>query len=149
MSRDELRETILKGEFDQINTEDFMEMENKEDFILAIGFDDDHIAVYAFICYLINKQETAELHDLASSLMFLCFNYMNGGYEVALYHAKRAYALEPSVAHKQVFLAFYEIPETLVSAEYAKKITEEILNEDPKNEEARNFKKNYRTLFKR
>lgn len=36
----EIRQSILNGEFQKINIESFMNMENKEEFLLLIGFDD-------------------------------------------------------------------------------------------------------------
>lgn len=147
MNKQDMRKLILNGDFDEIDINNFMTLRNKEDFVFNLGFEDENLSIYAFLCYLIKNHESGELHDLASSLMFMCFNYYKGGYTIALYHAKRAHSLEPTLDRKQVLLSFYEIPEQLISQDYARKLVQDILESDPNNKEVREFIKNNKDLF--
>ena len=44
--------------------------------------------------------------------------------------------LEPSIKNKEFILFFYNIPEKIISYEYAKELAEDIIRHDPDNEVA-------------
>lgn len=61
-------------------------------------------------------------------------NHLEGAYQAAFFHAKKAVGLSPNdISYKEYLLLFYEIPEQLLTKEEATDIAKEILEEDPEN----------------
>jgi hypothetical protein len=106
----------------------------RDKLLTDISYEMESIAVYSFICYLINETSDSSLHELAVNILIHTLNYIEGAYSSALYHAKKLLELEPnSIGNKELILFFFDIPEKLISETYALKIAEEILEKCPDN----------------
>lgn len=104
------------------------------DCLMRIAFENQNILSYVFVTYLISIDNTAELHSLASDILGSPLCHLNGAYQGALFHARRALELDPNnIRYKEWILFFYEIPDRLVSREEAEKIASDILKENPSN----------------
>ncbi|BBW96444.1 hypothetical protein ACPVTF_08110 [Geobacillus icigianus] len=105
-------------------------------FLFSCQFMLANLLIYS---YLINNNETAYYHYLASELLSTAFCHLPDAYASALYHAKRAVELSPEdVSLKEHLLLFHDIPEKLISKEEAKAIAQEILKIMPNSEAAKN-----------
>lgn len=114
--------------FDNMSENDFYNL------ITSIGFATESIAIYTFICFLIIEYESAHLHQLAAVLISQGLSHLEGAYSSGLFHARRAVTLSPDIiSYKEYLLLFNTIPDKLLSDSEAKKISEEILLQDPNN----------------
>src|SRR5271170_74911 len=131
---DAIKKLLRKGCFAQAN---MLLSNNKDDLTVAIfelGCDEKNICSYAFICFLLRLNETAEYHCLASELLEVAFFYMAGAYETALYHTYRAIEIAPrNIGYQEKLLLFNDYPEKVVSDEEAIKIANDILQHEPNN----------------
>ncbi|GAH21613.1 unnamed protein product, partial [marine sediment metagenome] len=64
--------------------------------LIGLGFENDNILGYVFINSLIAMNETAELHSIACGILSSGLCHLNGGYQGALFHARRALELDPN-----------------------------------------------------
>lgn len=84
--------------------------------------------VYAFLCYVLYDTNTAYLHNLTSVIMSTALCHIQGAYQTAFFHAKKAIELAPNdLNFKEFLLFFYVIPEKLLSHDEAMIIAKEIL----------------------
>jgi hypothetical protein len=105
--------------------------------LLDIGYNEESICSYAFICFLLLEKETVQYHCLASEILNNAFPHLVGGYESSMYHIRRAIELSPDdVELKENLLFFNEIPQKLLSNEEVKKISKEILQKKPNSKVA-------------
>ena len=110
--------------------------------LLKIGFDTENINVYTFTIFMLSKNETGDLHVLASRLLALPFCHIEGAYQSSVMHLKRAIELEPENIDYLIFLLFfYEIPDQVISKDEAKEVAQRILNYDPSNQIAQKILK--------
>ena len=59
--------------------------------------------------YLLLDKESSELHYLASFLLSMGLNHLQGAYQTAFFHAKKAVELSPQDnSYKEYLLFFYE-----------------------------------------
>lgn len=124
-----IKKLILSGAFLEakkiVGAIDYMALRN---ILLDIGYNDESICAYTFICVLIFEKETVRYHCLASEVLNNAFPHLVGGYESSMYHIRRSIELSPDdIELKENLLFFNEIPQKLLSDEEAKKISEEIL----------------------
>jgi len=138
--KEKIKQLITSGDFQKAI--EYIENEDRnilEQVVLELGFDEESISAYSFVCYLINNNETAYYHYLASELLSTALCHLPDAYASALYHAKRAVELSPEdVSLKEHLLLFHDIPEKLISKEEAKAIAQEILKIMPNSEAAKN-----------
>jgi hypothetical protein len=140
----DLPNLILRGEYPAASEiARGMTTSDLENVLMTIAYDQVNLATYSFVCYLLALHETSELHELASLLMIhpLChMGHLDSAYAVALYHVKRAIALNPAdLSLKEYLFFFHLVPDRLVSEEEAVRCAREILTIDPGNKAAQNF----------
>ncbi|MFT4416290.1 hypothetical protein ACLM5H_20710 [Fredinandcohnia humi] len=117
------------------------DLKTLEDELFLLAYDEGSIAPYGFVCAMLIEKETSRWHYIASILLSMAINHLDGAYFTAFYHAKRASELSPDdSSYKEALLFYYEIPEQPLSREEALKIATEMLREDPKNKAAKRIK---------
>ena len=80
--------------------------------------DTDSVVILGFLSYVLSVRETAFYHQVISeALVQMC--WLEGGYDLAFYHACRLLELEPIADNKEYLLFFYNLPEKLLSEEKA------------------------------
>lgn len=106
--------------------------------IQALGFNQPGVLAYVFVSFLINNEEKAIYHYIASLLMSYAFNYLPGAYLASYYHSKRAIELDPSnIDFKESLLYLRVIPEQIVDKEEATQIAEEVIKAKPDSHNAK------------
>ncbi|MBT2696635.1 hypothetical protein J7E79_04275 [Bacillus sp. ISL-40] len=135
---EDFKQAIKKGEFVKAKQlSKTMDLEALTETLFLIAYDDETIAPYGFANYLLFDKETSELHYLASFLLCMGLNHLDGAYQTSFFHAKRAIELAPEdISYKEYLLLFFEMPEPLLSKDEATKIAKEILKVDPENKAA-------------
>lgn len=92
--------------------------------------DTDSIIILGFLSYILSIQNTAFSHQVISeALIQMC--WLEGGYNLAFYHACKLLELKPVVEVKEYLLFFNTIPEKLLSEEKAYTLSKEIIAEKP------------------
>ena len=83
--------------------------------------------------HLFQLSEEEQIHlmvcEAAEALVQMC--WLEGGYNLAFYHACKLLELKPVVEIKEYLLFFNTIPEKLLSEEKAYTLSKEILSEKP------------------
>lgn len=98
---------------------------------------------YLFYLNKLIKNENAQDHYFVSLILAHPLNFLDGAYDQALYHAKRAMQLdENDVSYKEYYLFFYKQPDLIVSVpdEEFEKYCDEILKVDENNIVANSMK---------
>lgn len=137
----QLAQEILKGDFSNARklVAD-LNLEELEGLLLEIAYETESDAVYSFISYMINLNESAALHTIASLLMSNPLCFLPDGYIKGLYHAKRALELDPADVSLMELMLFYNtIPDELVTKDEASEYAERILLIEPNNKAALDF----------
>jgi hypothetical protein len=141
--KNQIKSLILSGDFSEAQKKlKPLGIEMLQDILLAVGYDEQNICSYGFICFLLREQETAAYHCAASALLELAFPHLDGAFTTALYHTRRAIELSPSdmdVLAKLLFFNDYPTHVKLVSDHQAEQVARAILLKEPNNEAARNF----------
>ena len=92
--------------------------------------DTDSVVILGFLSYVLSVRETAFYHQVISeALVQMC--WLEGGYDLAFYHACKLLELEPTADNKEYLLFFYNLPERLLPEEKAYTFSKEILSEKP------------------
>lgn len=135
---DDFKQAIIKGNFAKAKHFTLnMDLDTLTEELYLLAYDGETIAPYGFANYLLFDKESSELHYLASYLLSMGLNHLEGAYQTAFFHAKRAVELAPhDNSYKEYLLFFYEIPAKLLTKDEATKIAIEILKIDPKNKPA-------------
>ena len=108
------------------------QLSEKEQISLMVceAADTDSIIILGFLSYILSIQNTAFYHQVISeALIQMC--WLEGGYNLAFYHACRLLELEPTAESNEYLLFFYNIPEKLLPEEKAYALSKEILSEKP------------------
>ena len=111
-----------------------MGVKQLKDTLVTIGYDNENICAYSFVCFLIFAEEKAEYHALAGEVLVQFFPYLTGAYETALYHTRRAIELDPNdIDNYGMLLFFHALPliKPLISQEEARSIAIKILAVNP------------------
>ncbi|WP_431808049.1 hypothetical protein [Lysinibacillus sphaericus] len=118
-----------------------MDFQQFDDEIILSAYDNCNILYYTFLHYLLMKEESVELHNLAFTLLIVPLVPIEGAYHCALYHALRAVELtnEQDVGDLELILFLYEVPDQVVSDEKALETCHKILALEPSNEIAKNI----------
>lgn len=143
--RTEITELINKGDYDRVKELiKNIDLGDFEDLLLQYKIDSElsSLQLYSFIVSLIDGREhvsrNATFHTLAGSLMALELCYLEGAYNIALYHTKKAAELCPNqIIYKENLFFFNEIPERLVNNQEALQIATSILKIDPNHQLAK------------
>ena len=101
----------------------------QRDIIISEAASTDNISVLGFVNFLISQNNCYFNHQLAAEAYIqMCF--IEGAYNIALFHAWEMHRINPGVDEKKFLLFFYAIPERLLPLEIAKQIAGEIINID-------------------
>ncbi|GGE06394.1 hypothetical protein GCM10011571_04400 [Marinithermofilum abyssi] len=85
-----------------------------ESFFIDLAFKTENILFYTFIFDMIKENEKASLHYIASLILSQPLCHLEGAYQAAFFHAKRAVELdEYDVELKEYLLLFNDIPSLL------------------------------------
>lgn len=143
---EEVRDLLEKNDFFEL--EKLLKRVGLHDFEDALSdatFEHANLLSYTFICMLLIKAETAELHFIASSLLAFPLCHLEGAYASGYYHARKAVVLSPSdVSYKEFLLFFHEIPDQLLRTEEAVELATEVLKKDPGSKAAQDILKRYK-----
>ncbi len=128
-----LEKYILSGDFYKAKIlVKHLTIKKLDEILFKLTYHGKSIAPYGFIWFLINENENAEYHSIASVLLSNGINYLPNAYNLALFHARRAVNLSPkNIGHKQFLLFFYNLPERLISESEALKIAKDVLKKYP------------------
>lgn len=133
-----IRKLIITGNFFEAKKQlTNIKQEHLRDILLTIGYDDNNICAYSFICFLILEHETTEYHSLASEILIHSFPQI-GGYAAALFHVRRSLQLDPdNIEILEMLLFFNDIPEKLVMDEEAKIVAAKVIKKKTESIPAR------------
>lgn len=135
-----LESYILSCNFKQAD-----EIYHKMDFkqfhseLISTAYENENMINYTFLHYLLMKEESMELHNLAFTLLIVPLVHIEGAYHSALYHAQRAVELtnEQDTFSLEHLLFLNIVPDKLVSDQEAIEICHKILALDPSNKTAK------------
>lgn len=98
--------------------------------IIRLGYATERVSLYTFVVSLLLKNETAELHNLASEVLRLTLFFIKGAYVAGLYHARKSIELEPdNITYKKYLLFYYNTPDQVLSREEATQLAKKIREE--------------------
>ncbi len=121
-----------KALFDQLSRAE------QRDLLIEEASLTDSICVLGFAEYLISLDNTSYNHMLAAEVLIqMC--WLTGAYNIAFYHAREMYRINPNTDAKKFLLFFYGLPEKIMPEEYALEIAKDILRTDPDYEPAKNI----------
>ena len=122
-----IHNTDFHGAFDCFKQ--FGETEQR-DIILEEASLTDNICILGFVEFLISQDDCYFYHMLAAET-YIQMCYIEGAYNVAIFHAWEMHKLSPDVETKKFLLFFYGIPERLLPLEKALQIAEEVVKAEP------------------
>ncbi|MEB2280721.1 hypothetical protein LAV73_12005 [Lysinibacillus xylanilyticus] len=126
--------TEAKALVDSLNK---VELEN---YMLELCYESENIIYYSFVFDMLKSKETSFLHYIASIILSQPLSHLEGAYQAAFYHAKKAVELdEEDIELKEYLLFFNDIPDKLLSNQEAKTIAEEIINLNPTSKVAKQY----------
>ncbi|TKI47542.1 hypothetical protein [Lysinibacillus tabacifolii] len=127
-----------------------MDFQQFHDQLLCIANDNRNMINYTFLLYLLMKEESAKLHNLAFSLIIIPLTPIGNPHHCAFYHAQRAVELtnEQDTFSLEHLLFLNIIPDKLVSDEKAIEICHKILALDPSNKTAKTSLKELQSKMK-
>lgn len=71
---EEINKMILDGKFDEAQKIlNFFDAEYVRELLIELCYETENIIVYSFVCNMLCKKETAELHYIASEFTFYAF----------------------------------------------------------------------------
>ena len=131
---------ILLGNFNK--AEEYYQKTDFKSFsndLTNLTFDNQSISNYTLIVSLLLKEENAQLHELAYSLLSQPLCHTEGAYFASLYHARKAVELTDykNVKYMENLLFLNIVPDKVISDEEAHEIAKKIILLEPKNEVAR------------
>ncbi|TQR27196.1 hypothetical protein C7Y47_23550 [Lysinibacillus sphaericus] len=137
----ELKNNILDGVFKLAkDIANKMRLEDLESDLMEIAFETDNIATYFFIINMLNEDESAEIHAIGATILSTAFSHINGSYNLALNHMRKAMQLDPNnITYKEGMLLFYNIPEQLITRTEAIELAGEIIKINPENQHAKDI----------
>jgi len=105
-----------------------MDIDTLRDSLFLIAYDNENLIPYRFVNYLLLERETSQLHYLASFLLCMALNHLDGAYQIAFFHATKAAELATNdISYMEYLLFFYEIPDQLLSKKRANDMAIQIL----------------------
>lgn len=111
-----------------------------ENYMLELCYESENILYYSFVFDMLKNKETSFIHYIASIILSQPLCHIEGAYQAAFYHAKKAVELDGGdIELKEYLLFFNDIPDKLLSNQEAKILSEEIINLNPKSEVAKQY----------
>ncbi|MFU8646663.1 hypothetical protein ACNA06_04960 [Lysinibacillus sp. RSDA_15] len=111
-----------------------------ENYMLELCYESENILYYSFVFDMLKDKETSFIHYIASIILSQPLCHIEGAYQAAFNHAKKAVELdEGDIELKEYLLFFNDIPDKLLSNQEAKILSEEIINLNPKSEVAKQY----------
>jgi hypothetical protein len=108
MIKEEMKKAIFNYEFEEAKKIFFKVNVQEQDEILSlIAYDNDSILMYTFLCYLISEKNTSYMHHLTSLIMSTALCHIQGAYQCAYYHARKALELSPENVDLKEYLLFF------------------------------------------
>ena len=102
----------------------------KRDIILEEASLTDNISILGFVEFLISQDNSYSNHSLAAeAYVQMCF--VEGAYNIALFHAWEMHKLKPDVETKKFLLFFYGVPEQPLPLEKALLLANDIVKTEP------------------
>ena len=77
------------------------------DILIEVGYEDESICAYAFICFLLSGLNDFEYHRLASMVLDSGICYLVGAYNASYYHHLKALELDPNNVDLHEGLLFF------------------------------------------
>lgn len=115
--------------------------------LVGMVYDTDNLCVYSFARYMYERTGEMKWLCTTETIAEIDMCWMEGGYSVALFHARKALELEQTYIHYKHLLAYWMIPEKLVDDDEALEIASVVVQEEPHNDLAlRVFKRNGQAL---
>ena len=115
--------------------------------LVGMVYDTDNLCVYSFARYMYEKTGEMKWLCTAEIVAEIDMCWMEGGYPVALFHAREALEQEPTYMHYKHLLEYWMIPEKLVDDEEALEIASVVIRKEPYDDRVlRIFKRNGRAL---
>ncbi len=115
--------------------------------LVSMAYDTNDLCVYSFTRYMYEKTGEMKWLYTAETIAEIDMCWMEGGYSVALFHAREALEQEQTYKHYKGLLAYWVIPEKLVDDEEALQIASVVIRKEPHDHLAlRIFKRNGRSL---
>jgi len=141
-----IKDLILDGNFLEANQFlDKIDLDKLASILLDIGYEEESICAYSFVCFLMLKKETKEYHSLASDILIHAFPHLIGGYKTALYHLRQAIKIDPNdIDLEEMLIFFHNVPEKLVSLEEAIKTASRVLEKKPDSNPAKRILLDYK-----
>ncbi len=103
-----------------------------------------NITLYTLALEKLLEKESGEGHYFASYYLSMPLYFYDGAYSLALYHARRMLALDPTnVDCKRYLITFYEIPDRLIQLDEAVQLAQDVLKEDPECTVSKRVIENY------
>ncbi|CAG9622311.1 hypothetical protein [Sutcliffiella rhizosphaerae] len=135
-----LESLIITGRFSEAK-DIFHNMTEEESFDKLVEFTFDTLSItnYSFVVSLLSENENEQLHDLAYLLLSQPLCHIEGAYQSALHHAKKAAELTDyqDVGFMENLLFLHSVPDKVLRDAEAKEIATKILAIDPKNQVAK------------
>ncbi|WP_058487092.1 hypothetical protein [Defluviitalea phaphyphila] len=135
---EKIKKLILDGNFDEAQKiAKSFDIGYIRELLIDLCYETENIIVYSFVYNMLCKEESSELHYIASELLSMPLCHVTGAYNSALFHARRAIELDPNnISYKEYILLFYNLPERLISEYEAKKIAQEVIEKMPNSKAA-------------
>lgn len=109
---------------------EILSKEQQREIIIQEASLTDDISILGFVNFLISQNNCYFYHMLAAEAYIqMCF--LEGAYNVAMFHACEMHRLNPSIEAKKFLLSFYGIPEHLLPLEKALQVANEIIKIEP------------------
>ena len=148
-----LKKLVLEGFYHEAeNVMLTIPLNAQRDIIMNLAYDTESIAIYGFLRYMLEKNKTKYLVAILLMLKIkiemtidvminpLCF--VEGAYEVALFHTRELLKIDFSVETMEKVIFFHDIPEKLVEEKEAEAVAREIIKIEPDNCVANRILKN-------
>jgi len=95
-----------------------MDIDTLRDSLFLIAYDNENLIPYRFVNYVLLEQETTQLHYLASFLLCMALNHLDGAYQTDFFHATKPDKLALNdISYMEYLLFFYEIPDQCLKRE--------------------------------
>ena len=110
-----LKKLVLEGFYHEAeNVMLTIPLNAQRDIIMNLAYDTECIALYGFLRYMLEKNKTKYLLEMTIDVMINPLCFVEGAYEVALFHTRELLKIDFSVETMEKVIFFHDIPEKLV-----------------------------------